>query len=139
MTEKHNIYPSYHFELIERLLKYIKRHDKFAFDVEAYRKCPKEYSGFGHLTHRRCFGQQEPHTVICLERHHFLEAIGQDMWFAGDGLEAGQVAANHLIDYGVLAKNSQCGVLYHVPCKGRSKREKCFMHVYAVNFDRLFS
>ena len=133
------MYPSYHFELVERLLTYIKRNDRIAKDVEAYRKCPKAYSGFGHPTHRRCLGQQEPRTVICLERHHFLDAIGHDLWFAGDGLEAGQVAANHLIDFGVMERNSQCGVLYHVPCKGRFKREKCFMHVYAVNFDRLFS
>ena len=129
---KPSLYPSFHFLLIERLQIYFKRKDKWAYDIEAYRKSPDSYIGFGHAIEWR--GK----TLLCFEYRNFLEAIGSDMWLKRDGMEAGQYVANHLIDFGVLVKNSECGVMHHIQCKGRTKREKCMMHVYAIDYERLF-
>lgn len=131
--EEMSLYPSYHFLLIERLRIYFKRHDKLARDAEEYRKSPGQYVGFGHVIKRSV------KTLICFEYRNFLEAIGEDMWLNRGGIEAGQIVANHLVEYGVLVKNSECGVMHHINVKGRNKREKPMMHVYAMDYERLFS
>lgn len=132
-SEEMSLYPSYHFLLIERLRIYFKRHDKLARDAEEYRKSPGQYVGFGHVINRSV------KTLICFEYRNFLEAIGEDMWLNRGGIEAGQIVANHLVEYGVLVKNSECGVMHHINVKGRNKREKPMMHVYAMDYERLFS
>ena len=132
-SEEMSLYPSYHFLLIERLRIYFKRHDKLARDAEEYRKSPGQYVGFGHVIKRSV------KTLICFEYRNFLEAIGEDMWLNRGGIEAGQIVANHLVEYGVLVKNSECGVMHHINVKGRNKREKPMMHVYAMDYERLFS